>query len=353
MSEKKKLLTESEMRRFMKLANIPVLNEMKPGYEPYQQGSHGEETVAPQEEGIGGMEQEGPESVYEEEMEGGEEEGAAAPAGLEDAVHQLLAAFAEKAKELGVNLEIEKSGEGEMEVGDELGAEADDMGGMGDEEPSEEEQEEEGGEEEQEEESDEEELEEGYEEEEEEEEEELEEAKGVAPGVSPKDPMAKLTTKKGMRAAMDAREKAKADRKAAAKKASKPTEESLDLSEDDLVETVLRRVTARLVSEAKAKDPKAAKKAAMKKKMAAKKAKKAAKKDVVEEATSAEGGGPLLKKGGNKYDPWKGAADMTMGKGEKGGKGGHALKTEKAHGEHIITHDKTSKVVTKGGNKKG
>jgi hypothetical protein len=55
-----------------------------------------------------------------------------------------------------------------------------------------------------------------------------------------------------------------------------------------------------------------------------------------------------LKKGGNKYDPWKGVPDMEMG---KTGKGGHKLSTEKAHGEHTVSHGKTSKVVSKGGNK--
>jgi hypothetical protein len=136
------------------------------------------------------------------------------------------------------------------------------------------------------------------------------------------------------------------------------------LSEDALVETVLARVTARLVAEAS----KASKKKmppALKKAMDAKKAKKdkkgekpTAKKeslelngDKLEEATSAEGGGPLLKQGKNKYDVYKGHADMTMAKGDKGGKGGHSLETLSAKAEHTVTHGGKN-LATLGGNKK-
>ena len=73
--------------------------------------------------------------------------------------------------------------------------------------------------------------------------------------------------------------------------------------------------------------------------------------DKLEEATSAEGGGPLLKQGKNKYDVYKGHADMTMAKGDKGGKGGHSLETLSAKAEHTVTHGGKN-LATLGGNKK-
>lgn len=142
-------------------------------------------------------------------------------------------------------------------------------------------------------------------------------------------------------------------------------EEEMDesLSEDALVETVLARVTARLVAEAKKGEEKKEDKKSAADKMAALRAKKkgakkpAAKKeslelkgDKLEEATSAEGGGPLLKQGKNKYDVYKGHADMTMAKGDKGGKGGHSLETAPAKAEHTVTHGGKN-LATLGGNK--
>jgi hypothetical protein len=143
-------------------------------------------------------------------------------------------------------------------------------------------------------------------------------------------------------------------------------EEEMDetLSEDALVETVLARVTARLVAEAKkGKDKestadkmdalRAKKKGAKKpapKKPAPKKESLELKGDKLEEATSAEGGGPLLKQGKNKYDVYKGHADMTMAKGDKGGKGGHSLETAPAKAEHTVTHGGKN-LATLGGNK--
>ena len=76
-----------------------------------------------------------------------------------------------------------------------------------------------------------------------------------------------------------------------------------------------------------------------------------AQKKVVEEATDAKGGGPLLSKGGNKHDVYKGHADMTYAKGEKGGKGGHSLETAPAKSEHTVTHGGKN-LATLGGNKK-
>lgn len=109
-------------------------------------------------------------------------------------------------------------------------------------------------------------------------------------------------------------------------------DESASVSDDAMVESIVRRVTARLLEEAKKAGK--GKKLTLKQKMALKKAqkdqkskkyedKKAAK--PVEEATAATGGGPLLKKGGNKHDVWAGTSDMTLGKGDKGGQGGHKL----------------------------
>ena len=131
------------------------------------------------------------------------------------------------------------------------------------------------------------------------------------------------------------------------------------LSEDELVETVLARVTARLVAEAKKKKMSVKERMKQKKGKDQKKAdKKADKKDekegekkVVEEATDAKGGGPLLSKGGNKHDVYKGHADMAYAKGEKGGKGGHSLETTPAKSEHTVTHGGKN-LATLGGNKK-
>jgi len=136
----------------------------------------------------------------------------------------------------------------------------------------------------------------------------------------------------------------------------KRADKEKQLSEDELIETVLKRVTARLVSEVKNGSKVKAK---MKKKVAAKKekeeedeeAKKEKKKKPVKEATDAKGGGPLLSKGGNKHDVWKGHADMTYAKGEKGGKGGHQLETLPAKAEHTVTHGGKN-LATLGGNKK-
>lgn len=119
------------------------------------------------------------------------------------------------------------------------------------------------------------------------------------------------------------------------------------LSEDALVEAVLARVTARLVQEAKKKTP--AKKETPEQKMKRLKAEKAKKKKTLEEATSAEGGGPLLKQGKNKYDVYKGHADMAYAKGKEG-KGGHQMEPLAAKADHSVTHGGKN-LATLGGNK--
>jgi hypothetical protein len=121
-------------------------------------------------------------------------------------------------------------------------------------------------------------------------------------------------------------------------------DESVALSEDSLVEAVLARVTARLVAEAKKK------KMSAKEKMKAKKAEKKDKEKVMEEATDSKGGGPLLKQGKNKHDTYKGHADMAYAKGKEG-KGGHQMETLNAKAEHTVTHGGKN-LATLGGNKK-
>ena len=286
---KKQLLTESEIRRFMKLANLEPLakNVVREGYAQQDEGMPVSATDEQKmmEAGLSGDDSP-PEAVEKQPMdapeEGGEDTG--------DALKKLSPETKEKvmqliAADLGVDaseLDLELGGEGEEDEEDmdmEMSDEGDDEG----------------------------------EEEEDEEKEEMDET----------------------------------------------------LSEDSLVETVLARVTARLVAEAAKKggETSAAKKMAAlraKKKGAKKPAssEKESKKeslelkgDKLEEATSAEGGGPLLKQGKNKYDVYKGHADMTMAKGDKGGKGGHSLETLSAKAEHTVTHGGKN-LATLGGNKK-
>lgn len=125
-------------------------------------------------------------------------------------------------------------------------------------------------------------------------------------------------------------------------------EKGKELSEDALVEAVLSRVTARLVAEAKKAK---AKKKGLAGKMADKKAaKKSADKEekVMEEALD---GVNLAEKGKDRGNVWKGHADMTMAKGDKGGKGGHEMETMTAKAEHTVTHGGKN-LATMGGNKK-
>jgi len=282
---KKQLLTESEIRRFMKLANLEPLakNVVREGYAQQDEGMPPSATDEQKmmEAGLSGDDSP-PEAVEKQPMddsEGGEEseEGEVEitpelKKEIEEFIKQKLGG-----KDISIEIDADES-EDEEDMDMEMSDEGDD---------------------------------EGEEEEEEEEEEEKEE--------------------------MDE-----------------------TLSEDALVETVLARVTARLVSEAAKKKKKNKMPPALKKAMEEKKAgkKPAAKKeslqlngDKLEEATSAEGGGPLLKQGKNKYDVYKGHADMTMAKGDKGGKGGHSLETLSAKAEHTVTHGGKN-LATLGGNKK-
>jgi len=129
-------------------------------------------------------------------------------------------------------------------------------------------------------------------------------------------------------------------------------EEKSRLSEDELVENVLKRVTARLIAEAKA-----AKKKDVKSKMKDKKKEKEDKKKLDEEkhTVTHKKSSAVVKKGTNKHNVYKGHPDMEMkplkGKGGKTGKGGHEMEKMKATQKHTITHGKTSGVTTKGNNK--
>lgn len=284
---KKQLLTESEIRRFMKLANLEPLakNVVREGWQQQDENAPPQQMQqAPMKEaGLSGddaAEPQGDEMPMDAGMEGGEEEGEGE---MTPEKKKEIEDYLEKM--LGKKVSVEFSEDDEIDI---MPDEEDDEG----------------------EEDDEDEAPEGKkEEDDEEEEEELEET----------------------------------------------------LSEDALVETVLARVTARLVAEAAKKPLTPAQKAMKEKAEKAKKDKKAKKPaakeslqlkgDKLEEATSAEGGGPLLKQGKNKYDVYKGHADMTMAKGDKGGKGGHSLETVSAKAEHTVTHGGKN-LATLGGNKK-
>lgn len=313
MSNKKSLLTESEVRRFMSLANIPVINnvnETKMGVNQIPSDVRREQVGPPQEEGYSSMEEMG--SMYEEDPmgdeemppEAGAEEAGASGEASEAKLMSVLQDFAQKVKaELGIDLEIggEEGGvDGmDLEVGDEGGEEEEEeMEEPADEEPADEEEEE------------------G----EKEGEEELEEAEYTA-------------------------------------------EEDNKLEESKLVDVVLNRVTARLIAEAKKNKMSAAEKKKKaeeaKKKKEAMKKKAAAAKKKLEEANApapksttsnasaagvAKGHGPGSKAFGTdekKSMKWK------QGKGEKG----HELEVVSPSAEHIVSHGKKN-LAAQGGNKK-
>lgn len=306
---KKQLLTESEVRRFMRLANIPALGkalvtEAEKAVNQIPQDTRRPETAMTEEE-MPGMAGDAAPALPAGDMppEGGMEGGETVEVGG-DVDPEKQQAFEAAVQALADAMGIEVELEGQEEHAEEAGEEMHDLDAGGEEEKDEEEgeEEEEGGEEEMQEAAEEDE---GMMKEEKEEEEEEDEGK--------------------------------------------KKEESKKLSEDELVEAVLSRVTARLVAEAKKK--KMSVKQKMKAKAEKKKEEKEEKKEKMEEATEAKGGGPLLSKGGNKHDVWKGHADMKMGKGEKGGSGGHKMEDLSAKSEHTVTHGKTN-LATKGGNKK-
>lgn len=290
---KKQLLTENEVRRFMKLANIPalgknVISEMNMNMPPQ------EEAMEPDPMAAMGGEQPPALPAGDDAGMGGMEDGETVEVGGDvdpEKKSAFEAAVQALADAMGIDVELESQEENAEEAGEEMhDLETDDEDEGGEEEAGEDE----AGEEEE-------------SSEEEDDEEEMQEAKKT-PEEEKKD-------------------------------------ESKKLSEDELVEAVLARVTARLVAEAKKK------KMSIKEKMKMKAdAKKKGDKEKMDEATDSKGGGPLLSKGGNKHDTYKGHTDMEMTKGEKGGKGGHSMETVSAKADHTVTHGKTN-LATKGGNK--
>jgi hypothetical protein len=292
---KKQLLNESEIRRFMKLANLEPLTK----------------AVVTEMAAVNQIPQDTrrPETGMQQEMMGKEDEAKGLSMEAEDAMEvevgdeadpEKQSAFEAAVKALADAMGIEVELEGQEEHAEEAGEEMHDLD-MGGEEGGEESEEEAGKEE-----AGEEEMDEAKKAKKEEGEEELDETK---------------------------------------KEEEEEVEESKALSEDSLVEAVLARVTARLVAEAKKKKMSAKEKMKMKAKE-----KKAEKKEVVEEATDSKGGGPLLSKGGNKHDVWKGHADMAYAKGKEG-KGGHQMEDLPAKAEHTVTHGGKN-LATLGGNKK-
>lgn len=294
---KKQLLTESEIRRFMKLANLEpltknVLSEESQAVARIQGDPAATSLVQPQSEAMMNYDEadetpaddmgDEPAAGGEEEIEVDMEEGGGDLMELLEMLKSMLK------PEFAEQLDIQ-AGDDEGE-GEDMAGPPEDMGG----------EEEESGEV-----------------------EELEEKK------------------KAHKETTAAKHKETAAESSAAKKTKK---ESLELSEDGLVEAILARVTARLMQEAKKKKMSAKEKMEKKKKEADKK------KKMMEEATDAKNGGPLLSKGGNKHDTYKGHADMEYGKGEKGGKGGHAMEKVTAKAEHTVTHGGKN-LATLGGNK--
>ena len=307
MSNKKSLLTESEVRRFMALANIPaiggeVVNE-RMGMNQTPESPQREYMGSPQEEGYGSMEEMG--SMYEEDPmgdeemppeAGGEEMGTGGAMSAEDLAEKIVDIL------VSAGLVEKDGGEAEMDAGGgeemsdlEMG---DDEEGSGEEESGEESEEESG---------------------EEEEGEELEEAK-----------------------------------------------KEEELQESKLVDTILARVTARLIAEAKkskmsASDKKKKEEAAKKKKEMMKKKAAAAKKKLEEanapapKATMSNASAAGVAKAAGKSDKGTFGVTSAMRKDDSFEKGtskrGDKMTDVSPSAEHIVSHGKKN-LATQGGNKK-
>jgi hypothetical protein len=327
----KKLLTESEIRRFMTLANIPALgkqpvNEMVGvgGSQSEDETKHGRghlgslaksEAVHPEmkEEGYG--EQEEAYKMEEAAEEGGEEGG---EEGMEKLVHAMISALAGVAKEHGVDVEVE-AGEGA-----EAGAGEEEMPEL---EAGEEKEEEE---------------EEGEESEEEGDEEEMDEA------VHEED-------------------------EAVMKEGEEEEEEEADegkmhkMDESKLVDAVLARVTARLIEEAKKAKAKKDGKKGVAAKMAALRAKKGGKKaevkkDDKKKLDEANAPAPVVSKPAPTAPKAAGKADKgTFGVSSKvtdkawkagsEGKGSEEMHKVGGSKEHTVSHG-SDNLATHGGHKK-
>jgi hypothetical protein len=351
----KKLLSESEVRRFMALANIPSLNEsshvvfdkerrekttpkdrqMDESF-PVPMGEEEElelgDELGGDEMDAGGMEAD---PMGGDEMGGEPEMGAAAGGDMQEAFRKAVEALAQA---FGVNASVE-GGEGGA---DHAEPDADQMGGPSDMDADNAGEEDGEGEEEGDEEG-------------EEDGEELDEAEE-------KDEKDDLD---------EAEEKEEKDELDEAEGLDEDEVSESRMSTDELVETVLRRVTARLISEKKEADKKAGKKKSAKDKMAAMRAKKKGapaakkgeekkKKPMKEANASAPKAGQSngakngLKAAAKPGDGgWEGAGqgDQKWAEGTKNSKGGHAMKPLPVKGGHTITHKKTSSLPSKGGNK--
>lgn len=325
MSDKKQLLTESEIRRFMKLANIPAIGKEevvseRMGMNQIPEDPRREAMGSPQEEGMMGeedMDMGAGAEAGDEMMDVGDlagEAGGDKEAKFQEIVNML-------ADLIGVDVEVE-AGEGEEapemggeEAGEEKAPEAPKMGG--------EEAGEEAGEEE-EEEGDEEEMQEGKHEEEE----ELDEAK---------------------------KEEKEEEEELDEKKEEEDEGKKLD---ENLVNTILARVTARLIEEAKKKKAEKKKKMTAAEKMKALKEKKKkldeanapAPKSTMSNASKAGVAKAAGKADKGTWGVSSKVADMEWKQGKEG-KGGHEMSAETASAEHIITHGKKN-LATMGGNKK-
>lgn len=318
MSDKKKgLLTESEIRRFMKLANIPAVGNVNEMHVT-QMDHGGHQAIAeefPQEEGMAmpHMEDEGEETMELGDELGGEEEaaGAVSPEVAKTVVQAVLNALGVK----GTVEDVEDAEGGEPEEAPE--------GGEGEEEMPEPEEEPEGGEEDSEEDGEE------SDEEEQDDEEETDES---------------------------AMSEAKHEEDEGEEHPKKKKKEQMD---ESLVENVLARVTARLIAEAKKKKAEKKKKMSAAEKMKAMKAAKEKKKKLEEanapapkssmsnssKAGVAKGHGPGSKAWGTSE---KGSQEWKEGKNTKGS---HEMETVAASSEHSVSHGNKN-LATLGGNKK-
>ncbi len=127
MSSKKSLLTESEIRRFMTLANIPALGKPIKESALEMEGSHEEKHEAYAHEGAMAEEEAGEEEMDMGELEGGEGEEAGA-GGKEELVSQIIDLLDQLApgvieKEMGGEEAGEEMAAGEEEAGEEAGEE--------------------------------------------------------------------------------------------------------------------------------------------------------------------------------------------------------------------------------------
>lgn len=333
MSNKKQLLTETEMRRWQALANIDVIGkktvnemmgltdelppqDMRPGMGQPPVSPMAEADAMPPDMGAPAapapagppMPPEGGDEVMDlgglgDEGEG--EEGGMEGGDKESAFQEIVSKLADL---LGVDIEID--GGGEEEAGMEDGEESETSGSEEGEE-SEESGEEEAGE-----------SEEGESEEEESKEELQESKKKLVEDITQKVLSRIIEEAKKKKAAKDKMKK-KGNLPPWLKKKGDKKDEKKDGKKDDKKEDVKEEI----VKEANAKAPKSSNSNASSNGVA-------------------KGHGP----GGKEFGVTK-QADQEWKEGTSNSKGGHKMTTVPAKGEHTTTHKKTSAVTGKGGNK--